>query len=315
MTSQSHSSSPNGPRLDGYTILAEIGAGSKGKVYKADQHLSGRIVAIKVLSAESAGQDERSLARFMNEARTMARMKKHDNIVKVFDFQKAPGDEYCIVMEFVDGRSLAEALRGEDFKPSPEESARIVRDAARALQHAHEAGVIHRDVSPGNILLAADGTVKMGDFGVARAEGQQRMTMAGEQLGAPLFASPEQLFGREEVDTRTDIYSLGAILYLLLTGRHPFEETNLFKLMSKHKSEEAPAPIALVPDLSPALEKIVQKAIAKERDNRYQTAADMEKALSSFLEKPSGGGMFGRLFGGRKKTQEVRGLFFGKKDS
>jgi serine/threonine protein kinase len=282
--STSASSSTKNPKLDGYTILSPLDVGGVKRVFKAEQHLFARVVAIKVFTKEAASASEQALARFINEARTMARVKQHPNIAQVYDFARSSAGEHCIVMEFVDGRRLSDMIILAGGAMPARECARIARDAARALAHAHANNVVHRDIKPENIMVANEGgAVKVMDFGFARVEGETRLTMAGEMVGTPFYMSPEQILGEKEIDHRADIYSLGVLLYQMACGRRPFEEKNIFGMMEKHRSEQPPPPSEFEPKVTPDLEKVIMRAIAKKKEDRYQSAAEMEEALDVFL--------------------------------
>ena len=254
-----------------------------GAVFLARQISMDRNVALKVLPLRLA-RNERFVKRFLREARSAARLS-HRNIVHGIDAGHAEG-HYYFAMEYVDGPSLYTMLR--DGGPLPERRAlEITRDVARALYHAHsEANIIHRDVKPGNILIAADGTAKLTDLGLAREAtiGDSTVTQTGATLGTPTYISPEQIRGQADLDGRTDVYSLGATLYFLLTAAPPYDGNTPVEVMAKHLTEPPPDPRALNDSLSSAASAIVRKAMTKERDDRYSTALvmadDIELALA-----------------------------------
>ncbi|MFN3487128.1 MAG: protein kinase domain-containing protein, partial [Planctomycetota bacterium] len=269
--------------LGKYRILGPLGQGGMGEVYKAYQADLGRTVAIKTLLAgEHASPD--SLERFLREARVAAKLV-HPNIVQIYDIG-AEGRLRYLVMEYVEGRTLKDLLaeRGRLDVPS---ALRIARSVVRALQFAHERGIIHRDIKPANILLDRQGRVRILDFGLAKSltEGGG-LTAGGAMIGTPCYMSPEQAFAApEEVDARADLYSLGAVLYEMLTGRPPFEGATVLAILRKIEAEE-PAP----PGLSPSIDALVLKALAKDPARRFQSAAEMGEALRTCLAAAGDGG-------------------------
>jgi serine/threonine protein kinase/WD40 repeat protein len=270
------------PAVPGYKILAEAGRGGMGIVYKAEQESIGRPVALKALDWRLSGS-ESCQRRFMSEARVLGRMAVHENIVQVHDAIRDNRGRFFIVMEHIDGSCLAEKLRqGESI--SLEESVRVGIEAARALQHAHEHGVIHRDVKPENIMVTPAGRVKVMDFGIAQSAEASHSTRPGEFLGTPHYMAPEQLRGGlSKVDARCDIYALGATLYYLTTGRLPFDDPNPYTIVYQHIHEAPKRPSRLYPAMPPDLERAILKALAKEPEERFQTAAEMAAALEKVV--------------------------------
>jgi non-specific serine/threonine protein kinase len=268
-----------GELVDGrYTIEAPIGAGGMGEVYRARQLALDRTVAIKVLPPAASADAER---RFEREARAIARLR-HPHVVTVHDLGRAPEVGAYLVMEYVDGRSLRAELRREGALPVAEAIA-LVRQVCNGVQAAHEAGVIHRDLKPENVLLegASERVIaKVADFGIAKlaTAGVEALTRTGAIMGTGAYMSPEQCRG-EPLDARSDVYALGCILYELLTGRPPFRAESLLVLLQMHQHAE-PAPLgALRPDVLEELARVVARALAKAREERWQTAADLERAL------------------------------------
>ncbi len=257
-----------------YQILGEAGRGGMGEVFKAYQPDLHRHVAIKtLLSGEQASEE--FLQRFHREAR-MAAMLSHPNIVPIYDIG-AEGKLHYIVMEYVEGRSLKQLL--EEKRLDPEKSLRIVYTVARALQFAHDRKVVHRDIKPANLILDKQGRVKILDFGLARSLDGKGLTASSVMVGTPYYMSPEQAFGApEELDHRTDVYSLGAVLYEMLTGRPPFEGGTVLAILRKIEDED-PAPAGI----SERVDAVVNRALAKDRDRRYQTAADLAEAVKGCL--------------------------------
>jgi serine/threonine-protein kinase len=262
--------------LGKYQILGPLGQGGMGEVYKAYQPDLRRTVAIKTLLAgEHASPD--SLERFLREARVAAQLV-HPNIVQIYDIG-IEGRLRYIVMEHVEGRSL-KGLLAERGRLDAPTALRIARSVARALQFAHERGVIHRDIKPANILLDRRGRVRLLDFGLAKSLTESGApTAGGAMIGTPCYMSPEQAFAApEEVDARTDLYSLGAVLYEMLTGRPPFEGATVLAILRKIE-EEDPAP----PGVSPEIDALVLKALAKDPARRFRNAAEMAEALGACL--------------------------------
>jgi tRNA A-37 threonylcarbamoyl transferase component Bud32 len=262
--------------LGKYQILGAVGRGGMGEVYKAYQPDLHRHVAIKTLLAGEQATEE-FLSRFQREARVAAKLV-HPNIVQIHDIA-AEGRLHYIVMEYVEGRSLKDLL-AEKGKFDPETAFKIGHFVARALRFAHDQKVIHRDIKPANVLIDRQGRVKILDFGLAKslAEGKA-LTVSHAMVGTPYYMSPEQAFAApEEVDARTDLYSLGAVLYELVTGRPPFEGGTVLAILRKIE-EEDPAP----PGVSPAVDAVILKALAKDRDRRFQTAGEMAEAVKGCL--------------------------------
>jgi serine/threonine protein kinase len=254
----------------------QLGHGGMASVYAARDTGLDRTVAVKVLADNLAG-DEDLRRRFLREARLAARLS-HPNVVNVFDAGEDDGQPY-IVMELVEGETLAE--RG---RVPPDEARGLALQAARGLAHAHEAGLVHRDIKPGNLLLRRDGTLKIADFGIARAAETTALTQAGTVLGTAAYLAPEQALG-EEVTPAADVYSLGAVLYELLTGRPPFEFDSLADLAEKQRAM-AIAPVReLTPQVPRDLEDLVMRCLARNPSYR-PTAEELVRELEPAAPEP-----------------------------
>ena len=261
-----------------YALKGLVGQGGMADVELAQDMVLDRQIAVKILHARYA-DDPSFLARFRREAQAAASLN-HPNIVAVYDTGEEDGRPF-IVMEYVAGQSLRELLRREQVLPA--RAAEMVSDAALGLHYAHERGLVHRDVKPANILLTDDGQVKVADFGIARAVSSQSVTQTAAVFGTAAYVAPEQAQG-ENVDRRTDIYALGCVLYELLTGRQPFAADSAVALAYKHVSEPPTPPSRINPDISPQLESVVLKAMAKTPVDRYQTARDLSIDLSRAVQ-------------------------------
>lgn len=263
-----------------YEVIEKVGQGGMAEVYRARDDLLGREVAVKVL-AERLSTDRSFVERFRREAQAAANLS-HPNIVSLYDFGN---DEaaYFIVMELIDGRGL-EVVISDDGPLLAERAAEIAADVARALDRAHTAGLVHRDIKPSNIMITSYGQTKVTDFGIARAlgDGEQTMTQTGMVIGTASYLSPEQAQGNP-VDARSDVYALGCVLYEMLTGRPPFQGDTPLSIAYKHVREDPEKPSLVNPDVPDALDAITMKALAKNPDNRYQTAREMQEDLQRFV--------------------------------
>jgi serine/threonine protein kinase len=242
-----------------------------------------RTVAIKLL-AEHLAEDEEFRARFLLEAR-MAGGLSHPNVVAVFDAGEDDGRPY-IVMEVVDGETLAEVFRREGRLP-PDQVAEIGMQAAAGLAHAHAHGLVHRDVKPHNLLIRADGVLKVADFGIARAaEATRRLTQIGTILGTADYLAPEQALG-EDVTPAADVYALGAVLYEALTGRTPFQADTLVQLLTALQHGAVVPPSELVPGVPPALEEVIMRCLARNPEYRPASAAEVGALLAGGPDAPT----------------------------
>jgi tRNA A-37 threonylcarbamoyl transferase component Bud32 len=274
----------DGIAIPGYEVLATLGRGGMGVVYKARQTKLGRIVALKmILSGAHAG--EADLARFRTEAEAIARLQ-HPNIVQIHEVGEQGGLPY-FSLEFCPGGLLEKKLSGTPLPPA--EAAALVETLARAMQAAHEKGVIHRDLKPANVLLAEDGTPKITDFGLAKKLDEAGQTASGSVMGTPSYMAPEQAGYKPDAPARgigpaCDIYALGAILYECLTGRPPFKAATALDTIMQVVSDEPVPPTQLQSKVPRDLETICLKCLQKEQEKRYESATALADDLRRFLE-------------------------------
>ena len=268
-----------------YRIDRRLGAGGMSTVFLATDTVLERPVAVKLL-AEHLADDPDFVARFRREALAAARLQ-HPNVVQVFDSGQDPTTHrHYIVMEYVDGPSCADLLR-EHKQFEVEQTVGVVRDSCHGLDYAHRSGVVHRDVKPGNLLVADEtGVTKLADFGIAKAAEQTRITQVGSVLGTAAYLSPEQARG-EEAGPASDIYSLGVCAYQFLTGRLPHEYTSLTELALKQQQETVEPITALRPDVPRELDQAIRVCLEREPSLRYGSALDMAKALEAGLHGES----------------------------
>ena len=267
-----------GRQMGQYRIVAPLGEGGMAAVYKAYQSSMDRYVALKILPSHFAN-DPNFTYRFEREAKLIANLE-HPNILPVYDFGQADGYSY-IVMRFVVGGTLADLLKGHPL-PLPQ-ACGILSKIASALDYAHSRGVIHRDVKPSNVLIDEQGNCLLSDFGLAKVIlSDSRFTASGAFIGTPAYASPEQCLGGE-LDHRSDVYSLGVMLYEMATGRTPYEAETPMAIVVKTIHDPLPPPSTINPSLSGDIERVILKALAKDPDDRYQSAGDLARALEAVV--------------------------------
>ena len=267
-----------GKQLGSYQIVASLGEGGMAAVYKAYQPAMDRYVALKVLPRHFAS-DPQFIGRFQQEARLLAKLQ-HPHILPVFDFGETDGYTY-IVMPYVESGTLTNLMHGQSLPL--EQVRKVISQVGDALDYAHTRGLIHRDVKPTNVLLDERGNCLLTDFGLAKIiESSIHMTASGMIMGTPAYMSPEQGLG-DKLDARTDIYSLGVILYELATGRAPYSAETPMAVVFKHIYDPLPPPRNVASSLPEALERVILKALAKNPEDRFITANEMVKALQASL--------------------------------
>ncbi|GGA33172.1 hypothetical protein GCM10007416_02350 [Kroppenstedtia guangzhouensis] len=268
-----------GRKLGGrYEVISRIGGGGMAVVYKARDVLLNRHVAIKVLN-ESLSNDAEFVKRFSREAQAAASLS-HPNVVNVYDVGQENHTHY-IVMELVEGPTLKEYI--QQYSPlTPEEIVSIASQICDALAHAHENQIVHRDVKPHNILLGYNGRAKVTDFGIARASTSSTITQAGSVMGSVHYFSPEQARGGL-IGHKSDIYSLGVVLYEMVTGRLPFDGDSAISIAMKHLQDPVEDPSGLNPDVPPEIHRIILKAMEKDPDQRFETALEMKQELDEIF--------------------------------
>ncbi len=274
----------NGTEIAGrYQVIRALGEGGMGAVYQTWDRELEKVVAVKVIHSDLASEPG-ILQRFKQEL-ILARQIHHANVIQIFDIGHTD-DLYYISMDFVDGRDLSGVLK-ERGKLPPLEAAEMIRHVCRGLEAAHAERVIHRDLKPQNIMIATDGEVTVMDFGIARAADSSDMTQTGTLIGTPTYMSPEQAIG-SKIDTRSDIFSVGIIFYELLTGTVPFKAESAMGTLTRRCQEKAQPPIEVEPSLPRALNDIVVRALATDREQRYQTAGELIQDLDRWIDAEKG---------------------------
>ncbi len=271
-----------GKKLDGrYELLELIGVGGMADIYKARDIEEDRIVAVKILKTEFAGSDE-FLRRFRNESKAIA-LLSHPNIVKIYDVGFTDKVQF-IVMEYVDGITLTDYIEQQGVLKW-RDAVHFTIQILKALQHAHDRGIVHRDIKSSNVMLLSDGTIKVMDFGIARFNRENNKTMSEKTIGSVHYISPEQARG-DITDERSDIYSVGVALYEMLTGKKPFDGDTPVSIALMHMQSTPKKPSEINSTIAEGLEQIVLRAMQKDPSQRYQTAGEMIKDLEEFKKNP-----------------------------
>ena len=264
-------------KLGRYEIVRELGHGAMGVVYEAVDPTIGRRVAVKAIRFDGIGTTaDEAARRFKNEARAAGGLN-HPNLVTVYDAGEDGGNLY-LAMEFIEGSNLDELLRTQRTL-SPQRATEIVRQVCAGLDFAHSKGIVHRDVKPANVMLGAHDVVKITDFGIARAG--EAMTLTGQVVGTPHYMSPEQVVGKT-LDGRSDLFSVGVMLYEMITGERPFEGQSITTIMYKIVHETPVPPRKLDSTIHPGLSAVIEKSLAKAPEERFQTGAELTKALENY---------------------------------
>jgi serine/threonine-protein kinase len=271
-------------QLGQYRLLRPLGTGGMGEVYLAEHRMLKRPCAVKLIRAQQAG-DPNVLARFEREVQMTARLS-HWNTIEIYDYGRTEDGTFYYVMEYLPGLSLEDLIERHGPMP-PERVIHLLRQMCQALREAHAIGLIHRDIKPGNIFVAQRGgmydVAKLLDFGLVKPVAERpsaRLTQDGGISGTPLFMSPEQAQGRDNLDARSDIYSLGAVAYNLVSGRPPFERASPMEVIVAHARDEPTPPSQFQHDLPDDLERIILRCLDKSPEDRFQDAGSLEQALS-----------------------------------
>lgn len=267
-------------KIRNFEIKELIATGGMAAIYKAIQLSLDRIVAIKILHGHLA-QDKDFIVRFEREAKAAANLQ-HENIVNIIDFGRDE-EVYFIAMEYVEGKSLKEILNQIKFVPQ-EVALSIAIEISKGLDYAHQKGIVHRDVKPANILIGNDGTVKIADFGLAQAQDLTSITVTGSIVGTPAYMSPEQAAGKK-VDIRSDIFSLGVVIYEMLTGIKPFRGDNYSSVIHEILTIAPPKPVEANPLVSKEISSIIERMLEKDPDKRYQQCNDVISEISNYLRR------------------------------
>ncbi|MCL2694073.1 MAG: protein kinase, partial [Oscillospiraceae bacterium] len=272
-----------GRKLDGrYELLELIGVGGMADIYKARDMVEDKIVAAKILKNELA-ESEDFLRRFRNESKAIA-LLSHPNIVKIFDVGFSDKIQF-IVMEYIDGITLTEYIERQGVLKW-RDALHFVIQILKALQHAHDRGIVHRDIKSQNVMLLSDGTIKVMDFGIARFNRETDKTISEKAIGSVHYISPEQARG-DETDEKSDIYSVGVMLFEMLTGRKPFDGDNPVAIALMHMQTQPKKPTDINSSIPDGLEEITLKAMQKEPVKRYSTAGEMVGDIEEFKKNPS----------------------------
>ncbi len=268
-----------GSRLDKYEIQSEVGHGGMAVVYRGIDTVLSREVAVKVLHPHMAGREE-SRARLRREALTVAKLR-HENILEIYDYSGENAAESYLVTEFIHGMTLREWLDTR-WRPRPALAALVVHRLCVALGHAHKFGIVHRDIKPENVMIRSDGCLKLMDFGIAQMVDHQKLTMTGQLLGSPAYMAPELISGKP-IDARTDLFAVGVMLYQLSTGELPFSGRNPHEVLARIADAEFTRPGAICSLVDDELEAVIERALAREPERRYQSAEDLARELERYL--------------------------------
>ncbi|WP_437873069.1 serine/threonine-protein kinase [Sorangium sp. So ce363] len=273
-----------------YHVIRLLGEGGMGRVYETHHtRIPGKRFALKTLHPELA-QQPTVLARFQREAEAAASIRS-PHIVEIFDVNRLSDGRPCIIAEYLDGKGLDELLAGSGGRLPAGAAVRIAREVCDGIAAAHAAGIVHRDIKPENIFLTGDPacpTVKILDFGISKTSAPSTLTRTGMVLGTPAYMAPEQAKG-DEIDPRADIYAVGAVLYHALTGQRPFERSDPTAVLLAVMTEEPPPPRSLNPDIPPGLEAVVQRAMAKQREDRHASMGELASELAPYEEAAAPG--------------------------
>jgi serine/threonine-protein kinase len=259
-----------------YELLDPLGSGGMAFVWCARDVRLDRPVAVKLIAPQFA-EDPEFLVRFFSEGQSVARIN-HPNVVSVLDFGEFEGRPF-LVMEYVPGGSLTEVFEGPVL---PERALELVAEAARGAGAAHAMGIVHRDIKPPNILITEQGQAKLADFGIASIAGGEKLTATGAAIGSPHYVSPEQVSGRQPLPS-SDVYSLGVVLFELLTGKKLFEHTNVTAIAIAHIEEDPEPPSATIDDIDPAIDALVLRCLEKDPSDRFQNGNDLAGAIESVM--------------------------------
>jgi serine/threonine protein kinase len=269
-----------GENVGPYRIVEQLGQGGMASVYKAYHPALDRYVAMKVLHPAFM-EDPNFLARFQREARVVAKLD-HPNIVPIYDFAEHEGQPY-LVMKYIQGETLKARLAKSPLGPN--DGLKVIDAVGRGLSYAHSQGILHRDIKPSNVLLTQDGQIYLADFGLARIAQAGESTLSNDMLlGTPQYISPEQARGERDLDAGTDIYSFGVVIYEMVVGRVPFNADTPFSIVHDHIYTPLPMPRTINPKVPQAVERVLLKALAKDRADRYSTVADLVEGLHAALK-------------------------------
>lgn len=270
-----------GTTIGNLKIVSKIGEGGMGIVYMAEHVTLPKRFAVKCLSPTLTRKSD-FRERFFLEAQNQA-LLDHPNIVQVTDFLEKD-DYFFLVMEYANGKELDDVISEKD-RLSEEESLSIFKDALTGLNFAHSKGLVHRDIKPSNILVDDDGRVRIMDFGIAILAGDKRLTAAGVNIGSPWYMSPEQIRSPKNIDHRSDVYSMGIVLYEMLTGNVPFEGDTDYAIKNQHINADVPDPLEINPDISERLAKIITRALEKDPDDRYSGCGEFLQYIQAYEEE------------------------------